>query len=48
MFGRKNDKKNDSTENMTDQEKKDYERKYKDQDEWDKLIEADALGFFDE
>ncbi len=25
MFERKNDKKNDSTENMTDQEKKDYD-----------------------
>lgn len=50
MFGFGKDKNNDPTKNMTEKEKKEYERNHKnqEQDEWGKLIEADALGFFDD
>ena len=50
MFGFGKDKKDDPTKNMTEKEKGEYERKYKskEHDEWDELIEADALGFFDD
>lgn len=50
MFGFGKDKKDDPTKDMTDKEKKEYERKHKnkERDEWDKLIDADTFGFFDD
>lgn len=50
MFGFGKDRNDDPTKDMSEKEKKKYERKHKDKDrdEWDKLIEADALGFFDD
>ncbi|HKM22409.1 MAG TPA: hypothetical protein VJZ01_10255 [Lachnospiraceae bacterium] len=48
MFGFGKNKDNNPTKDMTEKEKREYERKHKNKDEWDELIEADALGFFDE
>lgn len=50
MFGFGKYKNSDQTKDMTEKEKKEYEQKHKDKDrdEWGKLIEADALGFFDD